>query len=420
MYMLSRCKELFPGSEAAVAHCNFSLRGAESDGDERFVRGRCRELGVPCFVKRFDTAAYASENGISIEMAARDLRYGWFAELLDSEGFDAVATAHNADDNAETLILNLLRGTGSRGLRGMGERILPGGGRLLRPVLSVPRAEIAAYMAERGIPFRSDSSNAENIYKRNKIRNGVFPLFGQINPSFIKTLSEDMARFAQTDDIADDYYKEARGRIMPDGNAISIKALLEDRHWKYLLFRCLEPYGFNRAVTEKMEALLTAGGTISGKTFESADYKAVTTSDRILLLPKTDSPKGGILLIEKPGVHDFKGRRISVKIYERKAGLKLQTPEGELIADASKIAFPLVLRDWREGDWLTPFGMRGRKKLSDLFADLKWSLPQKEAAIVLQHPDGRQGHIGALLCTRLDDSLKVAASTSKILEISLL
>ena len=421
MYMLARSKELFPGSETAVAHCNFRLRGEESDGDEIFVRNRCREYGIECFVKRFDTEAYAKEKGISVEMAARDLRYGWFAELMSSGGFSAVAVAHNADDNAETLMLNLLRGTGSRGLRGMGERELPGGGRVLRPLLGVSRAEIAAWMEEHGVPHREDSTNAATLYRRNKLRHEVFPVFAEINPSFLRTLSADMRHFAQVDDIAEDYFRRAAASVTLPGpeKVISIPVLKGLDHKEYVLFRLLEPYGFDEAALDALCTLLDSGGTVSGKTFEAPRWKAVTGAGRIMILPRLAAEKGGTVRAAGPGDYRLGSRSFSVKIFDRSPGLQLQRPANQLIADAGKLPFPLVFRNWEDGDWIRPLGLGGRKKLSDLFTDLKWSLPEKEAAVILKHPDGRPGHAAALLGGRIDDSLKVTDSTERIVEITL-
>ena len=190
------------GGPFAIAHCNFGLRGAESDADEAFVRSLAASLGVTCHVKRFDTEAFASAEGISIEMAARRLRYHWFGELCREFGYRAVAVAHNANDNAETLMLNLLRGTGLRGITGMkAEGFLPDPDfadiPLLRPLLGMTREEIEAFAAEQGLSWREDSSNAANDFKRNKIRNLVFPVFREINPRFVETLNRDMERFRE-------------------------------------------------------------------------------------------------------------------------------------------------------------------------------------------------------------------------------
>ena len=188
------------GGPFAIAHCNFGLRGKESDADEAFVRSWAGENGIPIHVKRFDTKAYASAQGISVEMAARRLRYHWFGELCREHGYEAVAVAHNANDNAETLLLNLLRGTGLRGITGMRpEGFIPDPDYadipLLRPLLGMTRQDIQAFAAEQGLSWREDSTNALNDFKRNKIRNLVFPVFAEINPSFIQTLNRDMERF---------------------------------------------------------------------------------------------------------------------------------------------------------------------------------------------------------------------------------
>ena len=341
MYMLHRAPELFPGASFAVAHCNFGLRGDESDGDEAFVRQACSDAGIDCFVKRFDTALYASRHGISIEMAARELRYSWFRELCHSEGFTALATAHNANDNAETLILNLLRGSGTKGLRGIpsaGEMESgrgsknsgrpwplewegpagpeeqwegwnevevfrasscamepPGDVVLLRPLLDITREEIRKWMEENGHPWREDRTNAENEARRNKIRNLVFPVFEEINPSFVKTLGEDMARIRQTDDIADDYYREAADRIVKQSDnslEISVMPLIGLKHWRYVLWRILEDCSFSAETFEKLCALLEryrteplGTVTLSGKTFQSPTH-TISARKKTLVLQR--------------------------------------------------------------------------------------------------------------------------------------
>ena len=277
MYMLHRAPELFPGASFAVAHCNFRLRGEESDGDEAFVRAECGKLGVECFVERFDTAGYASQHGVSVEMAARELRYEWFSRLCGERGFDALATAHNANDNAETLILNLLRGTGTKGLRGIPD------GKILRPLLGVTRDEIRAWMVAGKHDWREDRTNGENEARRNKIRNQVFPVFAEINPSFVKTLGEDIRRIRQTDDIADDYFREAEAQIVRKGATglpeIGVTGLLALKHWRYVLWRILEDYGFSAETFEKLCTLLDryrteplGTVTLSGKSFQAPEY----------------------------------------------------------------------------------------------------------------------------------------------------
>ena len=286
MYLANRAPELFPGARFAVAHCNFALRGAESDADEAFVRAWCAEHGLECFVKRFDTRSYAAEHGISIEMAARDLRYAWFAELRRAGGFDAVAVAHNADDNAETLLLNLLRGTGTRGLRGMGDH-----DGIVRPLLDIPREDIRAWMTARGLAWRDDSTNADSTPKRNRIRNEVFPIFARINPSFVRTLGEDMRRFARVDDIADSYFRAVREGLTTPSGDIRLPAVLALEHWEYVLWRLLEKAGLSGPTFEKLVALLRrykdaprGTVTIGGKTFEGTGT-VLRIEKELLIIP---------------------------------------------------------------------------------------------------------------------------------------
>lgn len=286
MYLANRAPELFPGARFAVAHCNFALRGAESDADEAFVRAWCAEHGLECFVKRFDTRSYAAEHGISIEMAARDLRYAWFAELRRAGGFDAVAVAHNADDNAETLLLNLLRGTGTRGLRGMGDH-----DGIVRPLLDIPREDIRAWMTARGLAWRDDSTNADSTPKRNRIRNEVFPIFARINPSFVRTLGEDMRRFARVDDIADSYFRAVREGLTTETGDIRLPAVLALEHWEYVLWRLLEGAGLSGPTFEKLVALLRrykeaprGTVTIGGKTFEGTGT-VLRIEKELLIIP---------------------------------------------------------------------------------------------------------------------------------------
>lgn len=297
MYLMHRAHWLFPGASFAVAHCNFSLRGEESDGDEAFVREACARKGLDCFIKRFDTAAVASAKGISLEMAARELRYGWFAQLCKDSGFEAVAVAHNANDNAETLLLNLIRGCGLRGLCGMAKRaVVPGsdGIPLLRPLLDLERREITAWMLKEGYSWREDSSNAESLCRRNVLRNEVLPLLRQINPSLIATLRQDMLHFAEGNAIAESYwdtFAAQSGGSLEKG--IDADLLLGFAHWRYLLWHCMEPYGFSMQTFEKLTALLERFAveprgtvTISGKAFESPRWLLEIKKNLLRIVPR--------------------------------------------------------------------------------------------------------------------------------------
>ena len=261
MYMAERAPELFPGASFAVCHCNFRLRGDESDGDEAFVRDWCARKGMPLFVKSFPTADFARQNDLSIEMAARELRYSWFGELCASEGFDCVAVAHNADDNAETFFLNLLRGTGTRGLRGMGDRDF-----IVRPLLGISRTEIRSWMEERGLAWREDSTNASSAYKRNRLRGEVIPVLKEMNPSLLSSLGRTMEHIRQVDDIAEDYFLSVRDDVLRSG-MIHIRALLALKHPRYVLFRLAEPAGLTETALDNLWELINSGRQVGGRVF---------------------------------------------------------------------------------------------------------------------------------------------------------
>lgn len=421
MFMAERFLATDGSGAIAVAHCNFGLRGSESDGDEAFVRDWCARKGVEFISKRFDTSKYAVEKGISIEMAAREQRYAWFAELCRERGFSCVAVAHNADDNAETLFLNLLRGTGGRGLRGMQARgTVPGAPdvTLIRPLLSMTRKEIQDWMTAAGAGWREDSTNAKSVFKRNKIRNKVFPLLKEMNPSFVKTVTRSMGYFSQEDDIAEDYYQEHKEQVFSDGR-IDVKALMGLKHWEYVLYRIAEPYGFNMQAIDAMARSLKEPGQFAGKIFTGEGYQMVSSSDSLIISEIKQGEKQEGLVIEQEGDYGFNGSTINIRLYPRTPDMALEQPVGTLIFDAEKVPFPFTLRTWQKGDWLNPLGLRGRKKLSDMFTDLKFSLLDKEDAIVLQTGSMPEGHIGALIGRRIDDSLKVTPDTQKVLMIRL-
>ena len=390
MYLANRASELFPGALLALAHCNFCLRGEESDGDEAFVRQWCRERGMECHVKRFDTLGYAEAHGLSTEMAARELRYGWFAQLCSEYGYEATAIAHNADDDAETLMLNLIRGTGLRGISGMGER--PG---IVRPLLRTSREEIRKWMLEHGCSWREDSTNAQSLYKRNVLRNEIFPRLRDLNPSLTATLCEDMERFAQAGAIVEDYWLDARDRVLCGDGSIDLRALLGLKHWEYVLWRLLEGSGIRKGEFEDLRDTLRSGRQIGGKRFGPV----VATSTRLELCA-TSVCDGPELLCE---------------LLPREALSSLKQEEGCLVLDADKVPQPLRIRHFQPGDWMRPLGMGGRrKKLSDILKELGYTVGSKAGVRVLEIEGS---HVGAILCSRIDETLKVDGTTSRVLRL---
>lgn len=283
------------GRRFAVAHCNFHLRGEDSDSDEALVAAWCGRNGVRYHKADFDTEQYASSHNVSIEMAARELRYDWFASLCKDNGYYGVAVAHNANDNAETLILNLLRGTGLRGITGMQvETVVPvtrdelSGVRLLRPMLSFSRKQIEEYVAANSLEYHDDRTNAETVYKRNRIRHLVFPVFESLNPSFLTTFAREMNAFSEVQEITDDYFLSVRESVCePAGKddllRVNAVRLCHLKHYKYVLYRLLEAYGFRDRLLEPVVRLLESGKTFSGKVFEAPGYELITAGECLIV-----------------------------------------------------------------------------------------------------------------------------------------
>lgn len=303
------------GRRFAVAHCNFHLRGEDSDSDEALVAAWCGRNGVRYHKADFDTEQYASSHSVSIEMAARELRYDWFASLCKDNGYYGVAVAHNANDNAETLILNLLRGTGLRGVTGMQvETVVPvtrdelSGVRLLRPMLSFSREQIEEYVAANSQEYHDDRTNAETVYKRNRIRHLVFPVFESLNPSFLTTFAREMNAFSEVQEIADDYFISVRdGVCEPAGkdellrvNAVRLCYL---KRYKYVLYRLLESYGFRDRLLEPVVRLLESGKTFSGKVFEAPGYELITAGECLIVRKATRVVSDSPVVSERADVH---------------------------------------------------------------------------------------------------------------------
>lgn len=472
-----------PGRGFAVAHCNFHLRGAESDGDELLVRNWADAHGVRFHKADFDTLSYAEEHSISVEMAARELRYDFFASLCVEYGYRAAVVAHNANDNAETLMLNLLRGTGLKGLAGMRQcSVIPvtsgraEGVRLLRPLLAFSRAEIEEYAVANGLLWREDHTNAETVYKRNRIRHNVFPVFEAINPSFLRTFSREMSIFSEAGDIVEDYFAEASGRVRlePCGDEVmrvDTAALRRERHWRYVLFRLLEPFGFRRAMLESLCGMMESG-TYSGHVLETSGYRLMTAPGRFSVTargvrrrksgvpgPLTVSENTCCSVVRTAGIYEFDGRRVEVKcgpVESRTVSAAsgedigcvkaLENPvehagpvrkaralsaAGAIAADAGALKYPFLLRGWRSGDWMRPVGLGGRKKLSDLFTGLGLDAEEKAAALVVVLPglgaddENSAGEHVAAVCgyasgrffSRVDESVKVTDGSENIVSL---
>ena len=414
-------------SDIAIAHCNFNLRNDESDGDESLVREWAAQWNLKVHVVSFDTVSYAKAHDMSIEMAARELRYAWFARLCLQHGYSYVAVAHHADDNAETMLLNMTRGTGIKGMTGMKnvselpcpEVSVPA--RLARPMLGFTRKQIEGYVLKHKVPFRNDSSNFSVDYRRNRIRHEIFPVMKKLNPSFVSTLNREMAYLEDASGIVDEWCRTVERDIVTQADEnirISIEKLLSHKQWRYLLYHILEPYGFNSATLASIENLLLSDRTFSGKRFLSETHELITERKELVVseLHDDDSDEGQ-LVINEAGLYRFNDVNIVVEICPWTKDMPLKQPEGVQIFDASKLEFPIVFRRWSIGDWLIPLGMRGKRKVSDIFSDMKYDSAAKNNAIVMTDGTGCQ-RVAALLWVRMDSRYKVDAQTDTIIRIS--
>ncbi|HIR34442.1 MAG TPA: tRNA lysidine(34) synthetase TilS [Candidatus Coprenecus merdigallinarum] len=404
--------ELHP--QFAVAHVNFSLRGEESDGDMTSVEEWGHIHGVRVFTRTFDTKAYASENSVSTQMAARELRYGFFKELMDSEGFDFLSIAHNLDDSIETIFLNIARGTGLRGLAGIPVR----NGRIIRPLLGVSRAQIRAYVAEEGVSYRDDHTNFESHYARNRVRNIIFPEFRKINPSFLNTVRRDSEYFREASQIIDGVYEGVRSRTCTqDGGVLLIdtRALLTEGHCGYWLNRMLREYGFNSGQVADIVRCMDSGQ--NGRVFRSGSHELLYGTEKMKVYPLMREEEGE-LCIDRPGVYDFKGLRFRIDFFPKPAAFSPVSDGSVLYFAADGLNMPLLCRGWRPADRFRPFGMRrGSKKLSDFFTDLKLDRIQKQAQPVLLDADGS---IVCLPGLRIDDRFKIKTPTTVVAGVSIL
>ena len=410
MVMLSlfvRC-----GYTVGVAHCNFQLRGAESDEDEVLVRDEAARYGVPCYNRRFETAAEMERTGESMEMAARRLRYAWFDELSRQEGYTVVAIAHHADDSIETFFINLLRGTGLRGLTGISTQV----GKVIRPLLFASRREILEYAAANHIPYREDSSNRSTKYLRNKIRLGLIPRIREINPKFTSLMCRNLARLTDAQLFINHGIERIREIAVTSENGIDTIHL--DRidpafPREFVIYELLSStYGFKGDVTDSLCHALEQGAT--GRRFYARDHVATIDRGRILVSPIAPDDEC-LVSVPKGAQRSYCGNSVLYFEYCDIDTIKnFGVPEQIAQVDADRLQFPLTLRRWREGDWFIPFGMTGRKKVSDFLIDAKVSLPEKQRQFVLLSGDD----IVWLVGRRIDDRYRLTSTTENVLRIT--
>lgn len=396
------------GIEHSIAHCNFSLRGAESDGDEEFVAAWARTNNITCFSTRFDTLTHAGTHKVSVQMAARELRYGWFRSLVRSGGFDSVAVAHNLNDNVETFLINMIRGTGLTGLTGMGPRT----GDIIRPLLFATREEIASFATAHSIGYREDSSNAEVKYTRNRIRHKVIPELEKINPGVLSAVTDTMKHLSSASAIMDVYLSQVASRIFRssgDTTEADISSLISLSPVEPHIFELFRPYGLSPKQAGEVIALLHAR---TGKSVYTSTHRLLNDRGRILITPRKE---------EVPEEYRFSSideMRISglfsdLRITEAS---DQDLPATHLTAslDLDMVSFPVTVRHWKPGDRFIPLGMKQPKKISDFLIDLKVPVTEKEQVLLLISGSEVMWVMGY----RIDDRFRVTPGTKRILVLT--
>ena len=394
------------GYPCRALHCNFHLRGDESDRDEVFARQFADSLGVPFVKVDFDTRGYAAIHQESIEMAARSLRYRWFEEQRQAFNAEAIAVAHHRDDSVETLLMNLLRGSGIRGLGG----IRPRNGQVVRPLLAVSRAEIEEWLQAQGWDYVTDSSNLSDAYTRNFIRLRVLPLLEQLNPAARETIARSAAHLSAAEQLYAYTVEEARKAVFITADSLSIEALMRYPSPETLLYEWLRPLGFSRIVVGELFESLTG---LSGKQFYSATHQVLKDRDRLYIAPLQEPSAWQPIEIPVATGELTQPLRLSFQLMERTSDFQLERASDAAYFDAEKLPGRLTLRLPQTGDWFVPFGMRGRKKLSDFFADQKMNRWEKLRQPLLCAGESIVWVVGR----RTDDRFRVGEETKMIFSV---
>jgi len=396
------------GFKPALAHCNFQLRGKDSLADEKFCQDLAKKYNLKFFSKRFDIAKYGKETGSNVQLAARQLRYEWFHEIIADNGFDFILTAHHAGDIVETVLINLLRGTGINGLKGIPEK----NGKLVRPLLPFRKEDLERYAKEQKIRFRTDLSNSESKYERNFIRNKIVPLLREINPQLEETFLRNTFHFQQESGIvkeflsnkAVDYTTQTHDTLFINRNR-----LRHERHLESILHHILSGYGFNGTQQRNIADLIRLGEG-SGKIFKTATH--ILASDRNDLILKA-IPKVEPELV----IPDFEALKKLPFLKVRKLTKFSLPKEKEFVVSASRLVFPLVMRPRKTGDRFRPFGMKGSKLLSDYMKEQKMNTFDKENCSILVN--GNQ-EILWLMGFRSDDRYRVKGKENDLLKLTII
>ncbi|MES2780555.1 MAG: tRNA lysidine(34) synthetase TilS [Bacteroidota bacterium] len=398
------------GLTFSVAHCNFSLRAEESNLDHQLVKTYCHQLHIPFYDVVFDTVTSMQEQHLGVQETARNLRYTWFNQLLQEHAFDFIATAHHRDDNAETVLFNIVRGTGINGLKGIPRQ----NNAVIRPLLFADKELLMQYAADNQVPYRNDTSNQKDTYARNKLRNKVIPILKEVNAEAIQhihNLSEYSYSVAR---IVDEHIKQLSAEILRQENdkiIIDCHSIVTNPLFHFYLHELLSPYSFNATQISDIEHSLTHA--LSGNKFISPTHSATTNRGEIIIQVK-NIPSDHSVVLEKLNYSEFTlgSEMYSATIEQLSDNLSFEA--GKLYIDADALTFPLTIRKWENGDSFSPLGMAGKKKVSDFLIDKKVSLPDKENTFVVVS----NNTIAAILNHQIDDAFKVTTYTQYLLQLT--
>ena len=403
------------GVSFSLAHCNFKLREAESDRDELFVKKLSEQLGVKLFVKTFETVSQAKLNKTSIEETARNLRYDWFKQLLlesktSDNPFSFLLTAHHADDNVETVMMNFFRGTGIKGLRG----ILPKQQQIVRPLLFATRKDIEEYALANQVEYITDSSNASNDYTRNLFRNEILPSIEKIYPEALKNVLRNIDRFAAVEYLYEESIKQIKQKLIErkgDEIHIPVLKLLKINPLQTVIYEIIKDIGFTAMQVNEVEKLLHSD---SGKYIKSASHIILVNRKWLIISPNISSTQSTNIIVEE-NANNILFEEGTLQIYPSAKPEKFVGEASTVFIDAVNLTYPLMLRKWKTGDYFYPLGMTKKKKLNRFFIDQKLSLLQKEKCWVLESDKKIVWVIGY----RIDERFKITSSSKQIVKLNL-
>lgn len=402
----------------SMAHCNFQLRGEESMRDEAFVRSLAQQYNCNIYVKRFETEAWAAGHNISIQVAARELRYSWFYSLLNGQETRApianlIATAHHNDDNVETVLMNYFKGTGVRGMRG----ILPRQNQLVRPLLFASRHQIETFARENQLRFVEDSSNTSVKYTRNYLRHKIIPEIQLVFPALKENIQNNILLARDMEVLYDQAIQSHKKKLLEvtdEGFCIAVEKLKKSKPLKTIIFEIIKDYGFRPKQTEEVLELLESD---TGKFVLSETHRVLRNRKHLLITPYHKVQDDWVILDESTEMVMFSGKKMLIKNAAIDHKYWKPEPDSSIAQiDAENIRFPLILRRWKEGDYFYPLGMRKKKKLARFFIDQKLSLAEKENVWVLES-DKR---IIWVVNYRIDDRFKITPATARLLELKML